>query len=199
MLIRLLSSQVDPNPALRARTVVAILPGGNVTVPAGKTVGSTFQNLPLCTSNGQTGCVIAYSSFPTQPPKNSLFGRPGQGVSLQSNQRATKGLQVACVNPADIGGGIAQLDPYFVTPTAKPPPPPVLTPWVTYPALYSASCRTSGGATWLHVRTLVVAGRPVVQQAPNARWGYHGNDINLALGNLVSDVQSAENTYGAHH
>jgi hypothetical protein len=197
MLIRLLASQVDPDPALRARTVVAILPGGNVTVPAGKPVGATFRHLPVCTSAGQARCVIAYSSFPNQPPKDALFGRPGQGVSLQSGQRASRGLQVACVNPAAIGGGAATLTPYFVTPTAKPPPPSVTTPWVTYPGLYAAVCRYTGGASWLQVRTLVRAGRPVVTQSQGTQWGFHVNDINLALGNLVDDVRAAESTYSS--
>jgi hypothetical protein len=199
MLIRLLASQVDPNRALRARTVAAILPGGNVTVPIGQTVGATFRHLPLCTSRGQTGCVIAYSSFPTQPPKNSLFGRPGQGVSLQSGQTASRGRKVACVNPAAIGGGTAALTPYFVTPTAEPPPPPVKTPWVTYPGLYTASCRNAGGASWLQVTSRVRAGRPVVTQSEGPTWGYHADDINLALGNLVNDVRAAESTYAAGH
>ena len=113
MLIRLLSSQVDPNPKLRARTVVAILAGGNVTVPTGKAVGATFHHMPLCTAASQTGCVIAYSSFPSQPPANSNFGVPGQGVSLQSGQTETDGVQVACVNPASIAGRSALLTPYF--------------------------------------------------------------------------------------
>jgi hypothetical protein len=186
MLIRLLASQVDPDPALRARTVVAILAGGNVTVPTGRTVGATFRHLPLCTAEAETGCVIAYSSFPGQPPPDSLFGRPGQGVSLQSGQTATEGVQVACVNPAAIGGGTADLIPYF------PAGPPVTTPWVTYPDLYSATCRSAGGATWLQVSDLTVAGRPVVSETLGAAWGYHVDDINLALGNLVDDVSAAE-------
>ncbi|MGH9059018.1 MAG: DUF3089 domain-containing protein, partial [Acidimicrobiales bacterium] len=129
MLIRLLASEVDPDPALRARTVVAILAGGNVSVPVGKSVGSTFHHLPLCTATAETGCVIAYSSFPSQPPADSDFGRPGQGVSLQSGQTATAGVQVACVNPAALGGGTAGLDPYFLTATSTPRPPAVTTPW----------------------------------------------------------------------
>jgi DUF3089 family protein len=196
MLIRLLASQVDPDPALRARTVVAILAGGNVTVPIGKTVGATFRHLPLCTAPAETGCVIAYSSFPSQPPAGSLFGRPGQGVSLQSGQTATEGLQVACVNPAAIGGGLgvaADLVPYF------PASPPVTTPWVTYPGLYSAACSNAGGATWLQVSHLTVAGRPVVSESLGAEWGYHIDDINLALGNLVDDVAAEEAAYASQH
>ncbi len=85
-LIRLLRSQVDDDPALRDRMVSAIILGGNVQVPMGKTVGGTFAHIPACTRTSQTGCVIAYSSFSSAPPADSLFGRPGQGVSLQSGQ-----------------------------------------------------------------------------------------------------------------
>jgi hypothetical protein len=198
MLIQLLAKQIDPNPKLRARTLLAILPGGNVTVPLGKTVGATFHHIPLCTAAEGIRCVIAYSSFPTQPPANSLFGRPGQGVSLQSGQTATAGLQVACVNPAAIGGGAADLDPYFLTATSTPPPPKVTTPWVTYPALYSASCQHADGATWLQVDTLSTGGRPVITESLGPTWGFHVGDINLALGNLVNDVKAAERSYNAH-
>jgi len=196
MLIRLLESQVDPNAALRARTVVAILAGGNVAVPIGKTVGATFRHLPLCTTTAESGCVIAYSTFPSQPPADSLFGRPGQGVSLQSGQTATAGVQVACVNPAAIGGSLgvpADLVPYF------PASPPVTTPWVTYPDLYSADCRSAGGATWLQVNDLTVAGRPVVSELLGPTWGYHVDDINLALGSLVNDVTAEEAAYTSGH
>jgi hypothetical protein len=195
MLIRLLESQVDSVPSLRARTVVAILAGGNVTVPEGKTVGATFKHLPLCTKTTQSGCVIAYSSFPSQPPADADFGRPGMGVSLQSGQTATSGMQVACVNPAAIGGGKADLYPDFLTVTSPPPAPRVTTPWVSYPELYSAACQQANGATWLQVSTLTAAGRPVVSEKLGPAWGYHLDDINLALGNLVNDVRSEEAAY----
>ena len=102
-LIRLLRSQVDGNPALRDRMVSAIILGGNVQVPVGKTVGGTFAHIPACTKASQTGCVIAYSSFSSPPPADSLFGRPGQGVSLQSGQKTERGQQVVCTNPAALG------------------------------------------------------------------------------------------------
>jgi Protein of unknown function (DUF3089) len=199
MLIRLLESEVDPNPSLRTRTVVGILAGGNVTVPVGQTVGATFQHLPLCTVPSQTGCVIAYSSFLSRPPVDSLFGRPGKGVSLQSGQTASNGEQVACVNPAAIAGGTAVLDPYFLTASSKPPPPPITTPWVNYPDLYSASCQSGRGATWLQIDTLTVGGRPTVTESLGPTWGLHLYDINLALGNLVNDVRAEEIAYSAGH
>ena len=201
MLIRLLSAQFDSNAALRSRMVSAIIAGGNVTVPSGKTVGSTFRHIPLCTSTGETGCVIAYSSFPGQPPANSVFGRPGQGVSLQSGQTTRAGLQVACVNPAAVGGGAAALSPLHHLDAARRARA-VTTPWVTYPDLYSAACMTDSGATWLQVTTTRGAGdpRPTVTEPLGPTWGYHLQDINLALGNLVDDIQMQEAAFlEAHH
>lgn len=85
-LILLLEKQIDKNPALRARLVSAIVLGGNVQVPTGKLVAGSFSHLPDCSSATETECVIAYSSFPATPPSDSLFGRPGEGVSLQSRR-----------------------------------------------------------------------------------------------------------------
>jgi hypothetical protein len=189
MLIRLIANQIDPNPSLRQRLVTAILAGGNLQVPIGKTVGATFKSIPLCTSTAVAGCAIAYSTFGTPPPADSLFGRPGIGVSLQSLQLTTAGQQVACVNPAAIGGGPADLSPYF------PQTGPV--PWVTYPHLYTAACESADGATWLQVNALKAPGdtRPVVTTSLGPTWGYHVADINLALGDLVTDVAALEAAY----
>src|SRR5262249_48824242 len=145
--------------------------------------------------------VIAYSTFPSQPPANSLFGRPGQGVSFLSGQTATAHVEVACVNPAGPGGGTAGLVPYFTTVTSSPPPPPVHTLWVTYPGLYTAGCHEGGGASWLQVSATRAAGdnRPVVTQNLGPTWGFHVDDVNLALGNLVQDVRLQEAAYRALH
>jgi hypothetical protein len=160
---------------------------------------TTFAHLPLCTAMVQTGCVIAYSSFPAPPPATALFGRPGQGVSLQSGQTTTSGVQVACVNPASLGGGTADLQSEFPASTFTPPPPPVRTAWVTSPDLYAAACRSDQGATWLQVDTLTTGGRPVVTEAAGPDWGYHADDLNLAVGNLITDVAAAEGAYPTGH
>jgi hypothetical protein len=196
LLVSLLGQVVDSNPALRSRLVLAILPGANVVVPDGSLQGGSFSHIPVCSSMGEAGCVIAYSSFPGEPPTASLFGRPGQGVSVLSGQFASKGLHVVCVNPAAVGGGSAELDPFFPTEGL------VTTPWVEYPGLYRARCKSGGGATWLQVTKIAAASgpRPVVTEPAGPLWGYHDYDINLALGNLVADTAAAERTWsrGSH-
>jgi pimeloyl-ACP methyl ester carboxylesterase len=188
IVIMLLQHLVDNDPALRSRLVLAIIAGGNVVVPTGALKGGSFANIPLCNSNGEAGCVIAYSSFPGEPPAGAFFGRPGQGVSLMSGQTAKNGLRVACANPASLGGGNATLVPFFPTEGL------MATPWVEFPGLYGARCESASGATWLQVTKVTGPSdhRPVVQEREGPDWGYHVADINLALGNLVADTAAAE-------
>jgi len=200
MLIRLLTGQFDANSSLRRRLVSAIILGGNVTVANGRTSGGTFHNIPACTSASQTGCVIAYSSFPSQPPATSLFGIPGQGVSIQSGQTTTKGVEVLCVNPASLSGGSGALEPYF--PDVGAGSATVTTPWVQFPGLYTASCKHTGDATWLQVNDVGSSSdrRPRVSETAGPDWGFHEEDVNLALGNLLADVAAQESAYQrAHH
>jgi hypothetical protein len=196
MLIKLLQKQIDNKPAVRKHLVSAVILGGNVTVPVGGTVGGSFQHIPACTTSTQTGCVVAYSSFDETPPPNSLFGRPGSGVSQLSGNTSKVGLQVLCVNPANPSGGITPLTPYFPTRSSVKglgglsgvAPPALPTPWVTEPDLYSGQCLSRGGATWLQVSAPIHAGDPrtIVGQTLGPTWGLHLVDVNIALGNLIS-------------
>lgn len=196
MLVRLLTHVVDPDPALRARLVSALLLGGNVTVPTGRTVGGSFHHLPVCTVPGQSSCVVAYSTYPAEPPRRSVFGRPGQGISRLAGTTAKAGLQVACTNPAALAGAGDQLYPLFPT-----SPPEVLagidTPFVTYPGLYTAACQNAGGASWLQVNTSTAPNdhRPRVRTSLGPDWGYHVDDVGLALGDLVQLVATQERAW----
>jgi Protein of unknown function (DUF3089) len=195
MLNLLLENIVDPNPALRARLMVGVIVGGNVEVPRGQLAGGTFKHIPACNRLGQTGCVIAFSSFPSTPPADSLFGRPGQGVSLQSNQTVKAGVQVVCVNPAALSGGTARLDPAFPT-LGK-----LATPWVALPGLYTATCEQADGASWLNVTKTpgsTVQG-PALTEEGGTDYGYHVWDMFLAQDNLVSDITAAETAWARDH
>jgi hypothetical protein len=177
--------------------VSAIILGGNVQVPIGKTVGGSFRHIPTCGSARATGCVIAYSSFGTVPPATSDFGRPGQGVSLQSGQTTVAGQQVACVNPVTFSGASGSLLPFFLSATTPVPGVNVRTPWVSFPGLYTARCERSVGATWLQVTPTSASSdpRPTVTASLGPDWGYHADDVNLALGNLVADVTQEEGSF----
>jgi DUF3089 family protein len=201
MLIQLLKSEIDPNPSQRRLLVSAMLLGGNVTVPTGRDVGGDFQHVPACHSQTQTGCVVAYSSFLSTPPPNSLFGRAGTGP--RADEPAT-GLQVLCVNPASPSGGSGSLLPYFTTSrfpgaigAVSGPVPSAPTPWVAYPDRYTASCETANGATWLQITPTANPNdtRPVVTQTLGPTWGLHLVDVNIALGNLVGLARSEAAAY----
>jgi hypothetical protein len=195
ILIDLLKHVVDDDAKLRARLVLAVILGGDMEVRTGSLTGGSFEHIPLCSRARESGCVIAYSSFPSEPPASALFGRPGQGVALQSQQTAKAGLEVACVNPASLSGGSAALAPTFPSDGLAP------TPWVSYPGLYSAACRTANGATWLDVQKATGSSdkRPTVTELEGPDWGYHTDDVNLALGNLIEDAAVAERTWAATH
>jgi hypothetical protein len=196
MLIRLLQNLVerDHRAALRSRIVYSVILGGNVVVPNGALEGGSFSDIPVCTWKGETGCYIAYSSFPGEPPAAAVLGRPGQGISILAGQTATKGVHVVCVNPANMSGS-APLTPYFLTEGTLP------TPWVEYPRLYRGGCESRGGATWLQVSKMTGPSdtRPVVTERLGPDWGYHGADVNLELGDLLRDTAAAEHTWEREH
>ena len=197
MLIKLLHDQVDPSAHLRKLLVSALILGGNVQVAAGRDAGGSFRNIPTCASASQTGCVVAYSTFGSPPPAGAFFGRPGQGVSLQSGQTARSGQQVACVNPATFSAQVGPLQPYFLSSTSRTPGVTVTTPWVSYPDLYTAQCEQRDGASWLQVTTTSQPGdaRPTVSAILGPSWGYHVDDVSLALGDLVTEVGHEEAAY----
>ena len=91
VLIHLISAQIDREPSVLRRLLVAILVGGNLQVPSGKLVGSTFTKVPLCTSATQTGCAIAFSSYSSEPPADSVFGRRPGSLPPHGHPARTEG------------------------------------------------------------------------------------------------------------
>jgi pimeloyl-ACP methyl ester carboxylesterase len=200
VLTQLIREQLDKDPAKRALLVSAFLLGGNVPVPEGKDAGGAFENVPLCRSAEQTGCVVAFSSFRATdpPPANTMFGKL-QGV-----------MKVACVNPAAPGGGPAPLRAYMsttgtiLTPDVEPlpwvtpaPKGPVSTPFVTVPGLLSGECIQDERGSYLAVR---VNGDPKDPRADDIKgdivaagvrlsnWGLHPIDMHLVMGDLLDLV-----------
>lgn len=199
-LIQLVRQKIESNPGVLRRIVSAILPGGNVEVNAsGSGSGSTFDQLKPCRSNRQLHCVVAYSTFPSMPPIGSTFGRTN-GPTAGSTPVGSNN-SVLCTNPAALSGGAADLATYFPANqnllVGGSGQPKVRTPWVAYLDLFRGQCKESNGASWLEIDDLATVGdhRPHPIEALGAGWGYHLDDINLPLGNLVRLVCLQADSY----
>ena len=187
ILRQLIAQRIDPNPALRRRLVSALLLGGNVTVKHGRAAGGDFQNLSACRSRDQLHCVVAFSTFNAPVPSNAVFGRT-----------TAAGLEVLCTNPAALAGGSAKLDTIYPTKPFAPgtligaataaiglPDLDASTPWIESRA-YTGECSSANGADVLQITDR--AGAPHLNPVPDATWGLHLADANIALGNLVGLV-----------
>lgn len=193
-LSELAAQTFDRRPALRKRLVSALLIGGNFNVRTGSTIGGTLDNIPTCSRAGQTGCVVAYSGFLSKPPDNASFGRVSGALAPEGD---TSGLSVACVNPALLDGSSGVLRPFYNTRPLDavygallPSFPSSSAPWVTYPNLYRASCRTEGPLTWLQVDDTSTEpdARFRIQELLGRTWGTHLTEVNDAAGNLLGTV-----------
>jgi hypothetical protein len=219
MLEQLIKERIENTP-LRNQLVGAVILGGQVIVPEGKNVGGTFKTTPGCSVTGQTGCVVAYSSFLEEPAEKALFGRAtailGGGVPEVEHP------QVLCVNPTVLaeGGpnaGLARayyptlnafggkFPSLFLGPVVQAPKAP--TPWVATPGQYSARCEARNGASWLQLtpsdpedtRTETVLVNTIPPVEGQQVWGQHLVDVNAMLGNLVSHVRVQRDAYLLTH
>ena len=196
-LIRLLRSQVDDDPALRARMVSAIILGGNVQVPVGKTVGGTFAHIPACTDDGPDRLRhrLLVVLVPAARRLALRSARPGRQPPIGPDGPRS-GQQVLCTNPAALGSDrrgaadallrlVGQCDRGAVG---------------DLPGPLHGRLREQGRAP-PGSRSTARPGdsRPVVTPTLGPTWGLHLDDVNLALGNLVDDVKAEETTYSAHH
>jgi len=192
-LARLVKDEIDGNADLRARIVAAYLIGGSMAVAEGSDVGGDFQNVPLCRSNDQVGCAVSFSAFRSTapPPANSLFGKPrgGSGVA-------------ACVNPAALAGGSAEIHPEFghTSPVLTDPAADakITTPFVTLPGMLTAECVAANGYSYLQV---TVHGDPSDPRIDDIKgdltpeWGLHLIDVNLVMDDLVTLAESQAKAY----
>jgi len=197
VLRELVHQVVDPKKKVLRHLVSALLLGGNVTVPEGGTVGGDFQHIPACRKAKQFSCVISFSTFDAPVPNDSRFGRPGFG-SLTPPGLPTIG-DVLCTNPAALRGGSALLTSVFPTEpfapgttigiatgaVGQPMPSGATTPWFQAQA-YTGACDASNDAHVLQISS--VGGAPTLHAVPDATWGLHLVDANIALGNLTDDV-----------
>lgn len=198
MLQRLIAREIETNPSVASRMKLAIIPGFNVLVPEGRLVGGTFKKTPLCSRTGETGCVIAYSSFREKnvPPSDAIFGVADKA-----------GMTVGCVNPALPGSkDWVPLDSEWYTQSGLPvpggpiswsnqgPPP---SPYMHTHGLASARCINDGQRGYLWIRTNHAPGDKWTDHIGGEvglfgmflpGWGMHLSDVEEAQGDLIRDV-----------
>lgn len=204
MLTQLIREKIDRFPKVRRQLVSALLIGGNVTVAKGEDTGGAFTRVRACRRGGQIGCVVAYSVFNEPPPTEAAFGRvTGSLVELAGRDPST--LEVLCTNPAALRGGSAPLR--TLVPTSEFPgtiglgiritfngdPPTAATPWVQPQDHYSGQCVSNDGANVLMISA--VGSARTLLAVPDATWGIHLGDVNLALGDLVALVKAQARAY----
>jgi hypothetical protein len=205
MLRLLIRNEIDPRRSLRKRLVAALLLGLNVTVKRDSVVGGDFQHVPACTAPKQFGCVVAYSTFNETPPDNTLFGKPGGRLGEALGFPTGPEYEVLCTNPAALAGGSAELET-LVNSAPVPgligaglsimyggPQPSAATSWIRPQDHYTGECVESNGANVLMISPVGSARR--LNPSPDATWGLHLADVNIALGNLVDYVGRAGKRY----
>jgi hypothetical protein len=190
MIERLLRTTFDGDAALRARLLVAMPIGGDVAVASGSPRGGTFQNIPICTSDDELGCVIAYNSF---RPSGVRHGWPGP---------PPPGERSACVNPGDVATGAKHALSMAVFAThsryrdAMPGAAWAKTPFIGLPGFYEAWCADGpDGFRFLAVDEAHSPGD--VRESPidltTAAWrtklGLHLLDMQFTQGDLVHLIE----------
>ena len=192
MLIGMMQQDVDTAAAVRSQMISAVLLGGGATTLAAQRTGGTFMNIPTCGTPGETGCVVAYSSFDvTSPPgANTLFGI------------APSGQQTDCTEPGALAGDDAGVygGSYFPTHIANPllapstSGPDAGTAFVLYRNAFQGQCIAQNGLSYLQITDLVKPGDPRGQppyrsdSAESLGFGLHLVDWNLPMQELIAIV-----------
>ena len=194
VLRNLIAQEVDPRKSIRKRLVSALLFGGDVLVAKNQLIGGDFQRIPACESSDETGCAIAFSTFNGPVPPDARFGRPG---GFFGGDPATQ--DVLCTDPTLLRGRDERLrlvlpsEPFAPgttigagTEAVGQPRPDVSTPWIELRNAYAGECSSADDANVLQVTDL--PGATHLNPVPDASWGLHLADAQIALGNLIPVV-----------
>lgn len=196
MLTGMIAKDIDPKAELRKQLVSALLIGGGVAVPEGEDVGGTFQNVPLCRTPGQTGCVISYVSYSKEipPSATSTFGKA-----------PVEGQQLGCTEPAALADRAGEryqgtyitrtrVNPTFAADGFSALPTDFTTPFLLYRDLFRGECKNENGFSYLEVSLEMEADDP--RPPPPYRFamieaalGLHLMDYNIELGDLLAAVK----------
>jgi hypothetical protein len=133
ILTRLLEERFDEDEKLRGQLISALLMGirGLMYVPTGELVGGNLANIPLCSSETETGCVIAYEPW-------ADLSDTGQKITTPP------GMADACVNPASLDNANfeATMASFWYDRgwAGDAYPDDVTTEWISMPGVITSQC-----------------------------------------------------------
>lgn len=193
MVVELLKRFFDHDPVMRERLLLAMPIGWPMDVAPGQTKGGTFENLPVCSHAGETGCVVGYRSYAA-----------GEAVRV-GTAVPSPGRESVCVNPPELAHGKTSFSRTFFH---KPPAPLSLvgmdgmaTPFVMTRDLYTGQCVDGpNGLRYLTVAMTPGDRRtsPVNLALPflHGVLGYHLFDMQFPQGDLVDLVAERAGALG---
>lgn len=173
---RLISDEINDNPELRERMITTLLIGGGLTP-------KTFPNIPLCSKPDQFNCAVGYRSYgqPT-PPKGDAIP-----------------ADLACVNPAALGGGSAVLHGSFFQSKGSPYAPALGADFTAHFGLFrdffKAECKPapSGGGQYLEIDYANQPGdmrKHFLDLSKEIGFGLHVFDYNFVMDDMVELVRT---------
>jgi pimeloyl-ACP methyl ester carboxylesterase len=143
LMLRLIVRRIQDDPKLRKRLVVAVLAGplGGFSVPRGELVGGSLKDIPLCSSQQQTGCALTYASFIDKNPPNADYAKAGGLIP--------DGSDTGCTNPPSYTAAVTRsagalfLTRYRQTALSIQLDVKVDTDYARYADFFSAQCKLS--------------------------------------------------------
>ncbi len=199
-LTSMMQEDVDDNPDVLSRMISAILLGGRVTVPEGGVVGGTFQNIPICSAQGETGCVVHYVTFDEEEP--AVAEATPANPAARFGVTEEEGMEIACANPALLAGNTGRLQGSYLRSSIRNPsfapdqpiPEGITTPFLIYRDVFRAECAKGDGTSYLSISVDQdpddQRGIPPYRSAllQSIGFGLHLVDYNLMLDDLVDMV-----------
>ena len=168
-------------------------------VPQGKLVGGTFKKTPLCSREGETGCVISWTSFREKnvPPdgRDLRNFRPARDDRRLRQSGPARRDATGCRSTAT--GTRARAIPVPGGPIAWSTEGPPPTPYLRTEGLVSAKCINDGAARLFvdphqrrsrDKRTDRIGGEVAVMGMFLPGWGMHLADVAEAQGDLIREV-----------
>lgn len=196
--LRLILRHIQDDPILRKRLVVAVLAGplGGFSVPKGAPMGGSLKDIPLCSSQLQTGCALTYASFFAGNPPNAEYAKIGGSIPT--------GHDTGCTNPPAYAGEVTRnAGALFVTRFRQTALSVQLnvrvdTDFARYADFYSTQCKPSKqDLSYLEVAVAPKAGdkrgNPVPSDAlalADASIGLHALDYSFVAAELFEAVKA---------